>query len=199
MAAWIAVRRRRQVPARLIRKLLVRGVLAAVGGALGVAIAAIALPMLIRLAPSNIPRLDHVRLDTAVLLFALGAVSVSALMFGLVPAFRYTRVNVLAALRHGGRSSTDTPVRHRGRNLLVVVQTAMSLILLVGSCLMARSFSKLMATEVGFESKDVLTFRVGLPAPTYPKSEDVARFGQAGRRHKHRSLPSAAGAIASCR
>jgi putative ABC transport system permease protein len=163
----------------LIRKLLVEaGVLAAVGGALGVAIAAIALPILIRLAPSNIPRLDHVRLDTAVLLFALGAVAVSALMFGLVPAFRYTRVNVLAALRHGGRSSTDTPVRHRGRNLLVVVQTAMSLILLVGSCLMARSFSKLMAMDVGFESKNVLTFRVGLPAPKYPKSEDVARFGQ---------------------
>jgi predicted permease len=163
----------------LIRKLLVEAmVLSAVGGALGVAIAAVTLPILLRLAPSTIPRLDQVRLDPIVLAFAVGAAAISALIFGLLPAIRYTRGNVLSALRHGGRSSTDHPGRHRGRNLLVVAQTAMALILLVGSGLLARSFSKLMSAELGFDPHHVLTFRVGLPVPKYPKPADLAQFGE---------------------
>ena len=163
----------------LVRKLMVEAiVLSAAGCALGVSIAAAALPALLRLAPSTIPRLDQVRLDPIVLMIALGASAVSALMFGLVPAIRYTRGNVLGALRHGGRSSTDHPGRHRGRNLLVVAQTAMALVLLVGSGLLARSFSNLMGNELGFDPQNVLTFRVGLPVPKYPQPADVARFGQ---------------------
>jgi putative ABC transport system permease protein len=163
----------------LVRKLLVEAlVLSAFGAALGVAVAALALPALLRLAPASIPRLDQVRLDPVVLGFALLAAGVSGLIFGLVPAIRYTGVRVLGALRHGGRSATDHPGRHRGRNLLVVAQTAMALVLLVGSGLMARSFSKLMAADLGFATKDVLTFRVGLPTPGYPKPDSLARFGQ---------------------
>ena len=163
----------------LIRTLLVEAmVLSAVGCALGVGIAALAVPALLRLAPASIPRLDQVHLDLRVLLFAVSAAAVSALVFGIVPAVRYTRVNVLAALRHGGRGSTADPIHHRGRNVLVIVQTAMALVLLVGSGLMARSFAKLMNTELGFESRNVLTFRVGIPRPKYPKSDDVGRFGQ---------------------
>jgi hypothetical protein len=79
-----------------------------------------------------------------VLIVAVGAAAVSALIFGLVPAIRYTGLDVLAALRRGGRTATDHPARHRGRHLLVVAQTAMALVLLVGSGLLARSFSKLM-------------------------------------------------------
>ncbi len=163
----------------LVRKLLVEAaVLSAIGCGLGVALAAITLPILMRLAPSTIPRLDQVRLDPIVIAFAVGAAAVSTLIFGLVPAIRYTSGNVLSALRHGGRSSTDHPGRHRGRNLLVVAQTAMALVLLVGSGLLARSFSKLMAAELAFDPHNVLTFRVGLPVPTYPKPPDVAQFGQ---------------------
>jgi putative ABC transport system permease protein len=163
----------------LIRKLLVEAVvLSAIGCALGVGIAALALQTLLRLAPSTIPRLDQVRLDPIVIVVAIGAAGLSALIFGLVPAIRYTRAGVLSALRHGGRSATDHPGRHRGRNLLVVVQTAMALVLLVGSGLLARSFSKLMGNELGFDPQHVLTFRVGLPVPKYPQPGDVARFGQ---------------------
>ena len=163
----------------LVRKLLVEAaVLSAIGCGLGVALAALTLPILLRLAPSTIPRLDQVRLDPIVIAFAAGAAAVSTLIFGLVPAIRYTRGNVLSALRHGGRSSTDHPGRHRGRNLLVVAQTAMALVLLVGSGLLARSFSKLMAADLAFDPQHVLTFRVGLPVPTYPKPPDVAQFGQ---------------------
>jgi predicted permease len=163
----------------LIRTLLVEAlVLSAIGCALGVGIAALAVPALLSLAPASIPRLDQVHVDATVLLFAIAAAFVSALVFGIVPAIRYTRVNVLAALRHGGRGSTADPIHHRGRNVLVVAQTAMALVLLVGSGLMARSFAKLMGTELGFESRNVLTFRIGIPKPKYPKSDDVARFGR---------------------
>ncbi|HEY7498597.1 MAG TPA: ABC transporter permease [Vicinamibacterales bacterium] len=163
----------------LVRKLLVEAmVISAIGSAIGVGVAALALPILIRLAPTTIPRLDQVGLDPIVLAFAVGAAAISAVIFGLVPAVRYTRTNVLAALRHGGRSSTDGSRRHRGRNALVVAQTALALVLLVGSGLLARSFAKLMGTELGFDPHNVLTVRVGLPVPKYPKPPDLARFGQ---------------------
>jgi len=163
----------------LIRKLLIEAlVLSAIGAALGVALAAVALPVLLSLAPSSIPRLDRVRLDAIVLAFAAVAAIMSGLVFGLVPAIRYTRGNMLGVLRHGGRSATDHPGRHRGRNLLVVAQTAMALVLLVGAGLLARSFSKLMAADMGFDPKDVLTFRIGLPSVSYPKPDQIARFSQ---------------------
>jgi predicted permease len=163
----------------LVRKLMVEAlVLSTVGCALGVGVAAITVPLLLQVAPTTIPRLSNVGLDSIVLAAAAGAGVVSALIFGLVPATRYTRGSVLAAIRHGGRGSTDHPGRHRGRNLLVVAQTAMALVLLVGSGLLARSFAKLMATEIGFDQRNVLTFRVGLPAAKYATSQEVARFGQ---------------------
>jgi predicted permease len=134
--------------------------------------------MLLQLAPGTIPRLEQVRVDGVVLLFAAGAAMLSAVLFGLVPAIRYTRADVLASLRHGGRTGTDHPGRQRGRHLLVIAQTAMALVLLVGSGLLARSFARLMGEEQAFVSQDVLTFRLALPQTTYPKSPEVVRFTQ---------------------
>ena len=163
----------------LVRKLLAEAlVLSSIGTALGVAFSAVALPLLLQLAPDTIPRLDQVRIDATVLLFAAGTAVLSALVFGLVPAIRYTRPDILASLRHGGRSATDHPGRHRGRNVLVVAQTAMALILLVGSGLLARSFSRLMGADQNFTPDNVLTFRVALPQTAYPKSAEVVRFTQ---------------------
>ena len=163
----------------LVRKLMVEAfVLAGVGAALGIAIAAVAVPALVRIAPPTIPRVDEIRLEPVVVLVALAAAAIAALIFGLAPALRYTRGNVLSALRQGGRSSTDHPGRHRGRNLLVVAQTAMALILLVGSGLLARSFQKLMTAEAGYSSANVMTFRVTTPAQRYPKAADSAAFAQ---------------------
>jgi putative ABC transport system permease protein len=153
-------------------------VLSAIGSVVGVVVSAASLPVLLRLAPDTVPRLDQVRIDGWVLLVATAAAVVSALLFGLGPAIRYTRPDVLACLRHGGRSATDHPGRQRGRNLLVVAQTAMALILLVGSGLLARSFARLMSAEPGFVARDALTFRVALPPTTYPKSPEVVRFTQ---------------------
>ena len=163
----------------LIRTLMAEAlVLSGIGAALGVLFSAAALPVLLALAPESIPRLDRVRVDGWVLLFATGAAAAAALIFGLVPAIRYTRPDVLACLRHGGRSATDHPGRQRGRNLLVVAQTAMALILLVGSGLLARSFTRLMNAEQGFDAHNALTFRLALPPTAFPKSPEVVAFTQ---------------------
>jgi putative ABC transport system permease protein len=163
----------------LVRRLLAEAaVLAVIGTALGVALSAVAVPMLLRLAPETIPRLDEVSLNGTVLMFAAGVAVLSAVLFGLAPAIRYSRPDVIAALRHGGRGATDHPSRYRGRNLLVVAQTAMALVLLIGSGLLARSFMRLMSTDQGFVTGNVLTFRVAVPQTTYPKAPEVARFTQ---------------------
>ena len=163
----------------LARKMLAEAlVIAATGSLIGVALAAAALPALVSVAPPSIPRLEQIRLDGLVVAFAVAASMLSALLFGVTPAMRYTRPDMLAALRQGGRSATDGASRHRGRNFLVVAQTAAALVLLVGAGLMARSFARLTGAELGFKPHDVLTFRVGLPPTTYAQPEALARFGQ---------------------
>ena len=149
----------------LIRHQLVEaGVLAVIGGVLGVLLAAVAVPALIRLAPSTIPRLNEVSLNPLVLLVAAAATTISALIFGLAPAFRYTRASSVAATRYGARGSTANRSQQRGRKLLVVLQTALTLVLLVGSGLLARSFARMLSTDLGFNPEGVTTFRVTLPA-----------------------------------
>jgi predicted permease len=153
-------------------------VLAGVGAVLAVALAAIAVPALVRIAPPTIPRLDEIRLEPIVVAVTILAAAIAAAIFGLAPALRYTGGSVIAALRQGGRSSTDHPGRHRGRNVLVIAQTAMALMLLVGSGLLARSFQKLMSADAGYSTANVMTFRVTAPAQRYPKAADAAAFAQ---------------------
>jgi predicted permease len=132
----------------------------------------------VRAAPSTIPRLTTVGLDGRVLLVAAAATAVAALLFGLVPAIRYTRRGSLGSLRQGGRGSTADKIRHRGRRLLVVLQTAMTLVLLVGSGLLLRSFSRMVNTDLGFKPANVLTLRVALPRTSYadqPRALDFDR------------------------
>ena len=161
----------------LVRQLMGEAlVLSMIGAGLGLLVAGAGLPALLRLAPPSLPRLDQVTLDVNVILFALAAAIGSALLFGLIPALRYTRPASLGALKHGGRGGTDEPARRRARNALVVVQTAMALVLLVGSGLLARSFSKLVSTDLGFNARDVMTFRVALPAADYADEAATRTF-----------------------
>jgi putative ABC transport system permease protein len=163
----------------IVRALLTESlVLSVVGSTLGVLAATAALPLLIRLAPASIPRLEEVGIDGLVLAVAAALSVVSALIFGLVPALRYTRPVMLGALRHGGRNATDHPSRNRGRNMLVATQTAMAMVLLVSSGLLARSFMRLMDAELGFDTKNLLTAQIALPAASYREPTDVARFAQ---------------------
>ena len=161
----------------LIRHQIVEAaVLAVIGGVLGVLLAAVAVPALIRLAPSTIPRLNEVSLNPLVLLVAAAATTISALIFGLAPAFRYTRASSVAATRHGARGSTANRSQQRGRKLLVVLQTALTLVLLVGSGLLARSFSRMLSTDLGFNPEGVTTFRLTLPASGYHDAAAMSAF-----------------------
>jgi predicted permease len=161
----------------LVRKLLTEAlVISAAGSGVGLLVSAAGLPALLHLAPATIPRLDRVGLDLNVVAFTVGIAIVSALLFGLVPALRYTRPRAVSALRHGGRGDTDAPSRRRGRTVLVVAQTAMALILLVGSGLLVRSFGRLAATDLGFDPTNVMTFRVALPNASYPDPADYVVF-----------------------
>jgi len=161
----------------LVRKQLVEAlVLAAIGGGLGVMLASSAVPALIRWAPASIPRLNAVRLDPIVLLVAAAATALAALIFGIVPAIRYTRSAVTGSLRQGSRGATADKARHRGRRLLVVVQTALTLVLLVGSGLLMRSFSRMLHADLGFKPENAMTFRVDLPRSSYADTARVIDF-----------------------
>jgi putative ABC transport system permease protein len=165
--------------AHVVRSMLAEALVLSIAGTIvGVAIAAAALPLLISLAPDSIPRLEEVGVNGLVLVVAAGLSILSALIFGLVPAVRYTRPAMLGALRHGGRGATDHPDRNRGRNVLVAAQTAMAMILLVGSGLMARSFTRMMNADLGFETHGILTAQIALPASSYRERTDVSRFAQ---------------------
>lgn len=152
-------------------------VLAALGGALGLALAALGLQALRSLGGGmDIPRLAEVRMDGTVLAFAAAATVVAALVVSALPALRSGSVALSTVLGATGRAATVGRERFRARNALVVSQVALALVLLAGSGLMARSFARLRAVRPGFDPSHALTFRVALPEATYPTSGEAARF-----------------------
>jgi len=151
-------------------------VLAAAGGLLGLMLASVGVPALLRVAPEGLPRMDSVDLDGTVLAFTLGLVLLSVVVFGGLPLLRSFSSRTFDSLT--ARGTTAGRDRHRLRGLLVAGQTALALILLVGSGLMIRSFSELKNVDPGFDSESVLTFRVALPPAQYTTAQGAAGFHQ---------------------
>lgn len=150
-------------------------VLGLLGGALGLGLAYAGLRLLVSIAPSDLPRMEEITLDPTVLLFALGISLFSGLFFGLFPVFRYGRIHLVSALKEGGRGSGAGRERHRVRNGLVVAQTALALVLLVGSGLMIRSFQTLRQVNPGFQSaEEVLAVRLTIPSTQVSDPWDAA-------------------------
>ncbi|MBW3554496.1 MAG: ABC transporter permease [Gemmatimonadetes bacterium] len=147
------------------------------GGALGVAVAAVAVETTLALAPAGIPRMSEVGVDLRVLAFT-GAVSlIAALLFGLFPSLRFIHSDLSGHLKDGGgRGGTTGRERHRARNTLVVVQVALALVLLVGSGLMIRSLVALLSVDAGFEAEGVLTVRLSVPPGEIAEPAGVADF-----------------------
>jgi putative ABC transport system permease protein len=162
---------------RIARELLLESVaLGVAGGALGVGLAYAALKVLVAAGPANLPRLDEISIDPAVLLFTLAISLVAGLMFGLIPVFKYAGPRLNAALRQGGRNSSDGRERHRARSVLVVVQVALALVLLIGSGLMIRTVQALKQVPPGFTQPErILTLHVSIPEAQVPKAEQTAR------------------------
>jgi putative ABC transport system permease protein len=162
---------------RLLRQMLTESlVLSLAGGILGLALAVVFHRGLLALVADRIPvpRLDQVALDLPVVAFTAVTALATGLLFGLVPALlASTMAN--DALREGGRHGAS-PRSHRVLGGLVVVEVALSLVLLTGAGLLIRSFVRLQNVDPGFRSEGVLTARVALPASRYPESRDSAAF-----------------------
>jgi putative ABC transport system permease protein len=138
------------------------------GGALGLALGWAGLRALLAAAPEDLPGGIVPGLDGSVFLFTLGVTALSGVAFGVIPALRFSTPNVAGALA-GGRSGIDGGGRSRLRGALVVGQMALTLMLLVGAGLLARSFARLANVDVGFRSEGLLTMEYRLPRNKYPE------------------------------
>jgi predicted permease len=161
---------------RLVRQLLTESsCLAAISGAAGVLVAAIAHPLVRTLVPPTLPRLDEMRLDVNVLAFGLLVSLVSGVVFGVVPALRASRPDRPQSLMPAGRATTD-PSRARLRQVLIAAQIAVATMLLVGAALLLQGFVRLQRAPLGFEPDGVLTVRISLPRSTYGDAERAGQF-----------------------
>jgi predicted permease len=142
-------------------------VLALAGGAAGVVLAFSGVRLLIALAPGNVPRLNEVQVNLPVMLFAAGVSIASALLFGVLPALRSLRVHPQAALQANSSRTANTHEGRRTRSLLVATEVACSIILLIITSLVLRSFSHLLRQNRGFDSGHVTLAQVDLFAPRY--------------------------------
>jgi predicted permease len=159
--------------------LLESAVLGVAGSAIGLAIAFGALRALVAIAPSSLPRVHEIGIDSAVLLFTLCLSLLASLLCALIPIVKFAGVRSANGLREGGRALSQTRQQHRARNALVVVQVALALVLLICSGLMIRTFHALMHVQPGFrDPATVQTFRISIPEAmvSAAKQEDVARM-----------------------
>ena len=164
-------------PDRLVRQLLTESVvLAVLGATLGLGLAAAGLRALTTLDPTSLPPLAPVGLDLTVVLFTLVLGVVTTIVFGLAPALRTLRVNLVESLREGGQQSTVSGSRQRLRGLLVVAEVALAVVLVVGAGLMIRSLSALGRIDLGFKAEHLLTMRVAIPQARYDTPEKVVAF-----------------------
>ena len=161
---------------RIARALLSESLaLALAGGVVGVALASAAIGVLRTIAPAQLPRVDDITISTTVLLFTLAISVASGVLFGAVAVLRFGRPSV-AALKEGGRGTSDAPGRHRTRHALVVGQVALALTLLIVSGLMIRTFIAMREVRPGFsQPEQVQTFRIAIPPGLISDPQQAAR------------------------
>ncbi len=160
---------------RLVRQLVTESlVLALAGGALGVLVAAAAVPLLARLVPASLPIAQSPSIDLRVLIFAGLVSGLTGIGFGVLPALRACRHSDFSALREGTRAGGGH--KERLRSLLVVAEVTASVVLLVAAGLLVRALWRIEATDPGFRTGGVLTLRTALPLPKYNETARRAGF-----------------------
>ena len=162
---------------QVVRQLLLEGaLLAGAGGALGVLLARFGVQGLLALTPTNIPRKEEIGLDASVLAFT-GLISfVAALATGLAPALSIAHGDLARQLNEASRGSTQGGRGKAVRTGFVVVEVALSLVLLVGAAVLLKSLSRVQTVDPGFDPHGVLAVRMSLPKNRYPHLADVTRF-----------------------
>ncbi|HEY7180081.1 MAG TPA: ABC transporter permease [Blastocatellia bacterium] len=161
---------------RIVKQLLTESLLlAGLGGLAGLALAWWGTDLLISLAPPDLLNLPQVKINAVVLGFTLAVSMLTGVIFGLVPAFEATRLNLSESLKEGGKSAGGMRSQ-RLRNSLVVAEIALALVLLVGAGLLIRSFARLQGVDPGFDPQNLLTMKVSLPRRKYDTDQKRINF-----------------------
>jgi len=163
---------------RIAGALLVESLMLGVmGGVLGMGLAGVGVRLLLAIGPAALPRLGEISIDSRTFAFALMLSVLSGLIFGSIPALKYAGTRISEILRSAGRTASTSRQRHRVRNLLVIAQVAMALVLLVSAGLMIRTFRALRTVDPGFTHADHLqTMRIAIPASLIAKPEQAFRI-----------------------
>ena len=162
---------------RIVRQMLTEGiVISLAGGAGGLAVGLLALQALIALTSTQLPGSPDASLNGAVLAFTAGLSVATGLLFGIIPAIAITRGNAASFLKDDSRSGTASRGTAAVRATLVIAETALAVILLVGAGLLVKSFAKLQEVNPGFTPGNVLTAQIALPAARYPDGAAFRAF-----------------------
>ena len=174
---------------QIIRQLLIESlVLALLGGVLGLCLAAWGRDLLVALAPAGVRRFQETRVDAWVLMFTAALALITSVLFGLWPAWQLSRTDAQSALKAGAHGSSDARSARHSRELLIIAEVALTLVLLTGAALVLKSFARAASLNLGFETRNLVTAQVALPSPMYENEEKVAAFSTA-LLEKLRSLP----------
>jgi putative ABC transport system permease protein len=164
---------------RLMRQLLTESVLLALlGGGMGWLLVLWVIPALVALEPSKVFQSVQVEADATVLWFSLGVSLLTSLLFGLFPAFHYSKANLAEAMKEGARSASERFRLRSPKSILVIAEVALSLLLLIGAGLLLRSFDKVLRVNPGFEPQGLLAFILFLPEAKYQTTEQINAFYQ---------------------
>ena len=163
----------------IIRRLLTESVLLAIaGGVLGILCALWGVSLLVKFAPENLPRMDQIEIDGFVLLWTALVSVLTGLVCGLVPAWQSSRLSLNETLRDGGRSSTESAGRRRGRSILVVTELALAVMLVTGAGLLIKSLWRLQQVDLGINPERVLTMGFALRGQRYQEPGPVRQFAE---------------------
>jgi putative ABC transport system permease protein len=155
---------------RIIAQLLTESLLLSfIGGVLALVVIAVLLKGFVQFIPADIPRLNEIEINLTILGFVFLISTVTGLLFGLVPALQSSRSDVVSNLKDGSRGAGFGLATHRFRSGLVVLEFALSLILMIAAGLLLRSFGRLLDVNPGFNPDNVLLTRVWLPVPNNPE------------------------------
>jgi predicted permease len=173
--------------ARMVRELLTESVLLAMtGGILGLIVAKLGVSLMFAEFPRSLPRADSIGVNLTVLFFAFGISLVVGIAFGLAPALKTSRADVQGSLKSGDRGSTRA--HPRGQSALVMIQMALTLVLLLGAGLLLRSIGDLRKVNPGFDTQHLITFKVGL-SPSLTQSASSIRIAYQQLLDRTRQIP----------
>jgi putative ABC transport system permease protein len=174
---------------QIVRQLLCESVfIALAGGISGFLVALWGREAIVALSPANVARFQNVHFDLPVLAFTFLLASLTTLIFGLLPAWQSSRVDLQLALQAGGQGSSDARSARRARDWLVVGEVALTLVLLSAAGVVLKSFARMQAVSLGYAPRGLLSARVDLPYSRYKTPPEIAAFSDA-LLQKVRALP----------